>query len=42
MKLVYPQQESEHHLSPGWLGNFKLRHGIKSLRCFEKSSLVNV
>lgn len=42
MKLVYPQQESEYHLSPGWLENFKLRHGIKYFRCFGKSSLVNI
>ena len=41
MKLLYPQQPSEHSLSLGWLEKFKLRHGIKSFRRFGESGSVD-
>ncbi|CAA7037302.1 unnamed protein product [Microthlaspi erraticum] len=42
MKILYPQQESEHQFSQGWLEKFKLRHGIKSFRRFGESGSVDV
>ena len=31
LKLLNPQHPTKHHLSQGWLDNFKQQHGIKSL-----------
>lgn len=42
MKLLNPQQDSEHQLSQGWLEKFKLRHGIKSFRRFGESGSVDI
>src|SRR4051812_15986856 len=41
LKLMYPHDSSEHKLSQGWLGKFKLRHGIKSYCLFEESGSVD-
>nr|KAJ0196330.1 hypothetical protein LSAT_V11C700354390 [Lactuca sativa] len=38
LKLLYPQDSSEHNLSQGWLEKFKLRHGIKLYCRFGESA----